>query len=45
MLQQRRMAGTFFLNVYEYQSWGEAAMRDIAVKLQAAGLAGPVAGW
>ncbi len=37
MLQERRMAGTFFLNVYEYQSWGEAAMRDIAVKLQAAG--------
>lgn len=37
MLQEREWAGTFFLNVYEYQRWGEATMRDIAVKLQAAG--------
>lgn len=37
MLKERGWAGTFFLNVYEYRRWGEAAMRDIAVKLQSAG--------
>lgn len=29
MLQERGWAGTFFLNVYEYRRWEEAAMRDI----------------
>lgn len=37
MLQERGWAGTFFLNVYEYRRWEEAAMRDITVKLQSAG--------
>jgi peptidoglycan/xylan/chitin deacetylase (PgdA/CDA1 family) len=37
LLKERGIAGTFFLNVYEYSRWGEAAMRDIAVKLQATG--------
>jgi len=37
MLKNRGLAGTFFLNIYEYPRWGEAAMRGIAVKLQAAG--------
>lgn len=37
MLDERGLAGTFFLNVYEHRSWGEAAMRDIAARLQAAG--------
>jgi peptidoglycan/xylan/chitin deacetylase (PgdA/CDA1 family) len=36
-LKNRGLAGTFFLNIYEYPRWGEVAMRDIAVKLQAAG--------
>src|SRR4029077_2703297 len=30
-------AGTFFLNVYEQRSWGEAQMRQIVERLQAAG--------
>lgn len=37
LLRERGVAGTFFLNVYEYRKWGEPAMREIAVKLQAAG--------
>ena len=37
LLRTRGLAGTFFLNVYEYPRWGESAIRDIAVKLQAAG--------
>lgn len=37
MLKERGLAGTFFLNVYEHRSWGEAAMRDVAGNLQAAG--------
>jgi peptidoglycan/xylan/chitin deacetylase (PgdA/CDA1 family) len=37
MLKNRGLAGTFFLNIYEYPRWGENAMRDIAVNLQAAG--------
>lgn len=37
MLKDRGLAGTFFLNVYEHQKWGEAALRDIVSKLQAAG--------
>jgi peptidoglycan/xylan/chitin deacetylase (PgdA/CDA1 family) len=37
MLKNRGLAGTFFLNIYEYPRWGEAALRDIAVKLQVAG--------
>src|SRR4051812_32464009 len=37
MLKDRGLAGTFFLNVYEHSWWGEAAMRDLTVKLQTAG--------
>lgn len=37
MLRERGLAGTFFLNVYEHRKWGEAALRDIAAKLQRAG--------
>ena len=37
MLQQRQIAGTFFLNVYEYRKLGEPAMRSIVDKLQGAG--------
>lgn len=37
MLREQGWAGTFFLNVYEYQRWGEVEMRNIATKLQAAG--------
>lgn len=37
LLKARGVAGTFFLNVYEYASWGQSAMQDIAVKLQLAG--------
>jgi len=37
MLKKGGLAGTFFLNVYEHPRWGETVMRDIAVKLQAAG--------
>lgn len=36
-LQQRQIAGTFFLNVYEYRRWGEDVMRGIVQKLQIAG--------
>lgn len=37
MLKERGFAGTFFLNVYEYKAWGERDLRNIALKLQAAG--------
>lgn len=37
MLKNSGVSGTFFLNVYELPRWGDATMRDIAVKLQAAG--------
>jgi peptidoglycan/xylan/chitin deacetylase (PgdA/CDA1 family) len=37
MLEQRRLAGTFFLNVYEYKAWGEVPLRDIARRLHAEG--------
>jgi peptidoglycan/xylan/chitin deacetylase (PgdA/CDA1 family) len=37
LLKERRWSGTFFLNVFEHRQWGETAMRDIAVRLQAAG--------
>jgi peptidoglycan/xylan/chitin deacetylase (PgdA/CDA1 family) len=37
MLQDRRLAGTFFLNVYEYTRFGAPALRDIAARLEAAG--------
>jgi peptidoglycan/xylan/chitin deacetylase (PgdA/CDA1 family) len=37
ILQERRIGGTFFLNVYEHRRWGEGAMRDIAQSLQTAG--------
>jgi peptidoglycan/xylan/chitin deacetylase (PgdA/CDA1 family) len=37
LLDARGWSGTFFLNVYEHQRWGEAAMRNIAVQLQGAG--------
>lgn len=36
-LEERHMAGTFFLNVYEQSRWGQTAMRDIARRLQTAG--------
>lgn len=36
-LQERRLAGTFFLNVYEYTRFGVPALRDIAVRLETAG--------
>jgi peptidoglycan/xylan/chitin deacetylase (PgdA/CDA1 family) len=36
LLKERQWSGTFFLNVYEHQRWGETAMRNIAVGLQAA---------
>jgi peptidoglycan/xylan/chitin deacetylase (PgdA/CDA1 family) len=37
MLKERGWAGTFFLNVYEHRRWGDAAMRNVTTKLQAAG--------
>jgi len=37
VLGERRLSGTFFLDVYEQRQWGEAAMRALAVRLQAAG--------
>lgn len=37
MLKARGIAGTFFLNVYESPKWGEAVMRDMTIRLQAAG--------
>jgi peptidoglycan/xylan/chitin deacetylase (PgdA/CDA1 family) len=37
MLERRGRAGTFFINVYEHAIWGEAAMRNIAARLQGAG--------
>jgi peptidoglycan/xylan/chitin deacetylase (PgdA/CDA1 family) len=37
LLNERHWSGTFFLNVYEHKQWGEKAMRNIAVRLQAAG--------
>jgi peptidoglycan/xylan/chitin deacetylase (PgdA/CDA1 family) len=36
-LEQHRMAGTFFLNVYEYKYWGESALRNLARELQSRG--------
>ena len=37
MFAERGLAATFFLNVFEYRTWGEAPMRDIVTRLQAAG--------
>src|SRR5262245_36176110 len=37
LLDQRRLPGTFFLDVYEQKPWGEAAMRALALRLQGAG--------
>jgi len=37
LLKERGWSGTFFLNVFEHQQWGETAMRNIAVRLQTAG--------
>ena len=37
MLKERGFAATFFLDVYEYKAWGEGNLRNIALKLQAAG--------
>lgn len=37
LLTERRWSGTFFLNVYEHPKWGLTAMRNVAVRLQAAG--------
>jgi len=34
LLSLRGIAGTFFLNVYEYRAWGEPLMRKIASDLQ-----------
>jgi peptidoglycan/xylan/chitin deacetylase (PgdA/CDA1 family) len=36
-LRDRQWSGTFFLNVYERQQWGDGAMRKIAVDLEQAG--------
>jgi peptidoglycan/xylan/chitin deacetylase (PgdA/CDA1 family) len=33
MLEEHRLAGTFFLNVYEYKAWGEPTLRSIARQL------------
>jgi peptidoglycan/xylan/chitin deacetylase (PgdA/CDA1 family) len=37
LFEERRWSGTFFLNVFEHRQWGETAMRDIVIRLQAAG--------
>jgi len=37
LLEARRWSGTFFLNVLEHHQWGEAALRNLAVRLQASG--------
>jgi peptidoglycan/xylan/chitin deacetylase (PgdA/CDA1 family) len=37
LLEQRRLAGTFFLNVYEYKAWGEPTLRNIARQLHSRG--------
>ena len=37
LIEKRGWSGTFFLDVYEHRKWGETAMRNIAVGLQAAG--------
>jgi peptidoglycan/xylan/chitin deacetylase (PgdA/CDA1 family) len=37
-LRERGWSGTFFLNVYEHRKWGEPALKDVAVRLQDAGL-------
>ena len=36
-LKARGWSGTYFLNVYEYKKWGEAAIRTIAQRLRADG--------
>ena len=37
MQSDRKLAGTFLLNVFEHRAWGEGKMREIVEKLQAAG--------
>lgn len=37
MQRERKLAGTFLLNVYEHRTWGEGKMREIVEKLQASG--------
>src|SRR5690606_32194495 len=37
MLVRRGVRGTFFLNVYEYKTWGEESLRNIALQLQRSG--------
>ncbi len=37
LIAARGWSATFFLNVYEQRQWGEAAVRNIAVRLQEAG--------
>ena len=37
LLEERGWSGTFFLNVFEHRQWGETTMRNLAVRLQAAG--------
>jgi hypothetical protein len=37
MQRERKLSGTFFLNVYEHRRWGEGKMREIVEKLQASG--------
>ena len=34
MLEEHKLAGTFFLDVYEYKAWGEPTLRSIAQQLQ-----------
>lgn len=37
LLEERNLAGTFFLNVYEHAAWGEEVLRDIAIDLERRG--------
>ncbi len=37
LLEERSLAGTFFLNVYEHEAWGEEAVREIATGLESRG--------
>lgn len=37
MQRERKLSGTFLLNVYEYRAWGEGKMREIVEKLQVSG--------
>lgn len=37
LLEERGLAGTFFLNVYEHEAWGEQVVREIATGLESRG--------